>query len=677
MIKKNTSAIIPVHKICNIEMLINSIKDLVSEIIIINSSKQKFIFDNPIIKIFDYDQKLNASESRNLGIEKASKEILFFLDYDVSLTNIGIDFVKKINGISDNEIISGIYAFDKNGTHISNINASIIKYRFLQGKITNNNPEFISSSHFLIKKKFIQEIGGFNEQINSWEDVDFSFRSKIFNTKMVIESNFESIHHKKYNFLNHFIENIRKAYNASKIKISNYNLYKGGTGQLPVKILIYLVPIPMFFFSIFLTKYFLSSLVFLFISLMIITILNKKIYNNFYSSTVASIYMCLITPILLIFNIFGKIEYLIEKIKLLILELYDYFLCGIKVLLKNGKPIQFIQYVTARCNLRCDHCFYKETLDKKDAGEISKDLLVSTAKNMSPLLWYSIAGGEPFIRKDLGEIISQIQQKSRPKILSLPTNGWYTKKTYQTVLEVMQKTNRGKFLVFFSIDGRNDAHDEIRGVNSYEKLKQTYNVLSKLKKIYPRLHLCIIITVQHKNHHLFPDLIDEIHEEFNPTSISINLLRYHYKDAEKLDTKIIKGYERAIEGYEKLRNKNGYGLFWNAIIKAKEKVQKDLILRVATKDEFVTPCSAGNLSYVGMEDGSIKACEILPNVVGNIYEEKISKIFKNQKSIILRKEIVKTKCRCTYECAMSTNALFNFDQQKTLIKQTLKDFLKR
>ena len=78
-----------------------------------------------------------------------------------------------------------------------------------------------------------------------------------------------------------------------------------------------------------------------------------------------------------------------------------------------------------------------------------------------------------------------------------------------------------------------------------------------------------------------------------------------------------------------------------------------------------------------MEDGSIKACEILPNIVGNIYKEKISKIFKNQKSDILRKEIVKTKCRCTYECAMSTNALFNFDQQKKLLKQSLKDVLKR
>ena len=95
----------------------------------------------------------------------------------------------------------------------------------------------------------------------------------------------------------------------------------------------------------------------------------------------------------------GKLTFFIEKILIFALELYDYAICGLKVLLKNGNPIQYIQYVTARCNLRCDHCFYKETLDKKDAGEISKDLLISTAKDMSPMLWYSIAGGEPLLEK--------------------------------------------------------------------------------------------------------------------------------------------------------------------------------------------------------------------------------------------------------------------------------------
>ncbi|MDA9663448.1 glycosyltransferase [Candidatus Pelagibacter sp.] len=676
MIKDNISAIIPVHKPCNIDKTLQSINEIVDEIIIINSSAEEISFSDTKIKVFNYTEKLNASRSRNLGIENSTKEILLFIDSDVVLTEKGKSFVKNLKKLDDNEIIGGVYSNDKDGKIISNINSSILKYRFLKGNKVDESAEFFSSSHFLVKKRSIQDIGAFNEFINFWEDVDISFRSKIFETKIKIDSDFESIHLKEYNFINHLTENLKKTYNASKIKISNLNLYKGAKGQLPFKILLYLKVVPIGILSMIITNNLYIVATVLLLTTVALSVINYKIYNNFFYSLVASIYMGFTTPLLLISNIMGKISFFINRIKMFVLELYDYFLCTIKVIIKNGKPIQFIQYVTARCNLRCDHCFYKETLDKKDKGEISSDLLISTANDMGPLLWYSLAGGEPFIRKDLGEIISKIQEQSRPKILSLPTNGWYTKKTFKSVLEVMQRTTRGNFLVFFSIDGRNASHDEIRGPNSYEKLQQTYELLSKLRKIYPRLYLNIIITVQPKNYNMFPELIDEIYEEFNPTSISVNLLRYHYKDAEKLDPKIIQGYEKALEGYEKLRNKNGYGFFWNAIIKAKEKKQKELILKVATKDEFVTPCSAGNLSYVGMEDGSVKACEILPDVVGNLYKDKTNDIFKNQRSIDLRKEIVKTKCRCTYECAMSTNTLFNFDQQKELVKQSVKDVLK-
>ena len=98
---ENLSAIIPIHKKYNLSNLIKSIKDLVKEIIIINSSKEIFEFEDPKIKVFNSHKKLNASEARNLGIEKSSNDVLFFLDCDVSLTSKGINFIKQLNDISD------------------------------------------------------------------------------------------------------------------------------------------------------------------------------------------------------------------------------------------------------------------------------------------------------------------------------------------------------------------------------------------------------------------------------------------------------------------------------------------------------------------------------------------------------------------------------------------------
>ena len=120
-------------------------------------------------------------------------------------------------------------------------------------------------------------------------------------------------------------------------------------------------------------------------------------------------------------------------------EMIDYFICLKRAIIKSKYPVQLIQYVTARCNLRCDHCFYKNTLDAKDPGEIEVDTLISKTKNLAPFLWYSITGGEVFIRKDFEKLVLDIQNKLRPKFFSFPTNGWYTKKTFEGVLHVLQR----------------------------------------------------------------------------------------------------------------------------------------------------------------------------------------------------------------------------------------------
>ena len=119
-------------------------------------------------------------------------------------------------------------------------------------------------------------------------------------------------------------------------------------------------------------------------------------------------------------------------------RLKDLFICFLKVLFKYGKPIQLIQYVTARCNLRCEHCFYKETLDKPDPGELSPEILINVAKKSGPLLGYSLAGGEPFIRKDFSDIVLGVKKEAKPVVISLPSNGWYTEKAYLSCLKIMQ-----------------------------------------------------------------------------------------------------------------------------------------------------------------------------------------------------------------------------------------------
>ena len=62
-----------------------------------------------------------------------------------------------------------------------------------------------------------------------------------------------------------------------------------------------------------------------------------------------------------------------------------------RVLIRNGYPIQIIQFATARCNLRCVHCFYKESLDAPNPGELDQKIFNQLAEETKPLLWYGFA----------------------------------------------------------------------------------------------------------------------------------------------------------------------------------------------------------------------------------------------------------------------------------------------
>ena len=48
-------------------------------------------------------------------------------------------------------------------------------------------------------------------------------------------------------------------------------------------------------------------------------------------------------------------------------------------------------------------------MDAKDPGEIDVDTLISKTENLAPFLWYSITGGEVFIRKDFEKLVLEIQ----------------------------------------------------------------------------------------------------------------------------------------------------------------------------------------------------------------------------------------------------------------------------
>ena len=676
--KKKISVVIPSNNNKYILKTISSVKEIADEIIIVNSSGEKETF-----KHLDYltvveapTNKTNASKARNIGFEKARNKIILFIDADVEIKNESIDRVRELaEGLRENEIMSGIYQTSSKLGKISNIFTLILQYR-LQTINRSEKFKLLYSSHFLIYRNLFLEIGGFNENLDTWEDIDFFIRAqKLSNAEISLSSDFKTLHHKNYGFFSFLKETTKKTFNATFAKLDSMSLFKRTTFLIDWKINLIPLPIPIFLLCLYLSKnIFLTFFIFitvfsfnLYITRKIFDIKNLLLGNTIISIVGLCAWVSSLIALLSFYFILAKRN---------LVNFKNILICLIRAIFKYGKPIQIIQYVTSRCNLRCDHCFYKETLDKKDPGELPANILIESAKQSGPILWYSLAGGEPFLRKDFSDIVNGVKKEATPQIISLPTNGWYTQRTFLSTLKVLQKLKTGLFVIFFSVDGYGESHDKIRGENSFKKLCETYDKLKKLSKIYPRLHLNLVITVQNFNKDLFPGIIKKLYDKFRPTSISINLFRHHDINAPKIDPQIISAYERAIKEYDKIRIKNNYGIIGSHFLKAKERVQKDLILAVSKEEKFVTKCTAGNLSYVGMEDGTLKPCEILSNKIGNFAtQNNMDALYKSKEAKELRKFIVDTKCKCTYECSMSTNTLFNGNMFVKLLKQTTKDIL--
>ena len=295
---------------------------------------------------------------------------------------------------------------------------------------------------------------------------------------------------------------------------------------------------------------------------------------------------------------------------------------------KNGRPIQIINFITSRCNLRCNHCFYKETLNAKDPGEMKIPIIDNYTKNFGSVLWYALGGGEPFVRSDIFKLYEVVEKNCRPKVFTIPTNGWYQKKIFLSVLRMLQFSKGKKTIIIqFSIDGNEEMNDQIRGKKSYQNLLISLERLKKLQKIYTNLHFSIITVVTNENRELYPELIHDL-VKFETNQININLFRYGYLNHPRYLQKLLEKYKEAVETYEgyiKTKSLKKYSFLGAKMMRLKEALQKDLIYEVAKNNKFVTPCTAGTYSYVVWEDGRVNACEILPDTIGNINHRSISK----------------------------------------------------
>lgn len=132
--------------------------------------------------------------------------------------------------------------------------------------------------------------------------------------------------------------------------------------------------------------------------------------------------------------------------------------------------LQVFFYITDRCNLRCEHCYYKPWL-KTDDAEINYDILISLLHKFREMgaIKLSLLGGEPtqYGRESENKALPFLIKEARDigfEYIRIVTNGLFDK----SILD----HNNTKLLdeITFSIDGdTSEIHDRMRGRNTFNK----------------------------------------------------------------------------------------------------------------------------------------------------------------------------------------------------------------
>ncbi len=286
--------------------------------------------------------------------------------------------------------------------------------------------------------------------------------------------------------------------------------------------------------------------------------------------------------------------------------------------------------VTYRCNCRCVMCNIWKYPTKPEE-EFKPGILEKLPK----LNFANITGGEPFLRKDIEEIIRILVKKARRVVIS--TNGYFTERIISTVKK-FKNQNLG---VRISIEGLPTANDELRGIK--DGFDHGLRTLLELQRMGLK-DIGFGITVSDRNAKDMLELYQlakAMNVEF-ATAVVHNSYYFH-----KWDNRIIQKRE-VIECFEELINellrtsrvKNWFRAYFNYGL-----------INYIQGNPRILPCGAGIDMFFLDPWGEVRPCNgmddgDLDNSMGNLKEQSFEEIWNSEKAKRIRERVKNCPKNC-------------------------------
>jgi len=284
-------------------------------------------------------------------------------------------------------------------------------------------------------------------------------------------------------------------------------------------------------------------------------------------------------------------------------------------------PLLVYMELTRRCNLKCRFCGIWRESTREELTLLDLKKLFDEAKEKKVQL-LTLGGGEPFLRKDISEIIKELSKRGLRT--SITTNGTLISR------KKIKEISRTKQLSFnFSIDGPSaEIHDGLRRKKG--TFNKATNTIRLIKQYAPHIKVNISIVLNQRNYYLLPEMLG-LCEELD--AAAINLLPIHMAYPQSIYDKQEEGlFFKDKKDTEKLKKE--IANFKNLLKKSPVSSASDTFLNLIPYH-----CFGGDIFCEINYQGDVFPCYGKPRAIGNIKQESLSSIWAGKKAVKIRKQL--------------------------------------
>jgi SynChlorMet cassette radical SAM/SPASM protein ScmE len=285
--------------------------------------------------------------------------------------------------------------------------------------------------------------------------------------------------------------------------------------------------------------------------------------------------------------------------------------------------------LTARCNLRCRYCyFFNNTAENYHDLTTEEWLDFFDELGRCAVMDVCLAGGEPFIREDLPELLQGIV-RNRMRFALLSNGGLIT----DSIADFIANTGRCKY-VQISVDGASPAaHDAARGRGAFEGAMRGLNILRQ-----HGIPVAVRVTIHRHNYNQLEAIAKFLLEDLGLQSFGTNSAGYLGNCRVNADDIMLTTEERvvAMQALVRLAQKYNGRIQANAGPLADARMwQRMETARLNGTPAFsnggrLTACGCYNTKIAVRTDGVIVPCNQLAHIaLGRINQDSLQEVWQH------------------------------------------------